>query len=106
MILKVILGLGLVLLLTPATSARGVFWPGEFQKVENGSVVTRTPAKLSTRGRRLRGYLCTPQQGSPILFKEAECTRRGSHLLCARSTPKKVRGWTGLVCWGDIYLKR
>ena len=41
-----------------------------------------------------------------ILFKEAECTRRGSHLLCARSTPKKGRGWTGLVCWGDIYLKR
>jgi len=95
--------------------ARGTVWYGEHQSVENGSVTARVPARTVNMNRGTptgpSPYRCTFQaegEAKTVTFTPAECLRRGSHLLCAKKTaePSEARrGWTGVVCWGDVYLK-
>lgn len=101
-----VLSLALMMMASTAASARIVVWTGEIQWVENGSVVKRSPAVVTTK-KRGTDYTCTAADGKKLELETKECMRRGSHILCSRKTSvSKTRGWSGVVCWGDVYLKK
>lgn len=100
------------LLLPMVAQARGVIWYGQYQKVESNAALQHHAARIVQPPGKRTGplrYRChfkdTAGRDQTISFGREECIRRGSHLLCSRQTDKKAKHWTGVVCWGDIYLK-